>query len=92
MKYPIKCVVHDFSGSRRGQGKRRGSMIMGAMSARTGKSLTIDMAATFGISGDDLAEVECMNQWEFNTYHRLREEGMDHGAAAKGAFLEPEEA
>jgi len=88
LRFPLKFTIHDFSGSRRGQGKRIGGMVKGGMAAMVGKSATMDVGRTFGLVGDDLAEVECMKQWEFNVYRRQREAGDDHNTAATAAFTE----
>lgn len=86
MRYPLKVKRHNLSGNTRGQGKRRGGMIMGAMSARVGVSLEIDSQATFSLTDEQAEEVDVMNQWEFNRYRVAREDGLAHDDAAVQAW------
>ncbi len=85
-RYPLKFIRHDLRRTMRGQGKRRGGMIMGAMAARTGVSLELDVVATFGCTEEDAEEIKLFNQWEFNIYRKQREAGNNHDIAAKTAF------
>ena len=87
MKFPLKFIRHDLRYTMRGQGKRRGGMIMGA-GARTGFSLELDFKATFGLTDEQTKEAKLFNDWEFNTYRRQRENGADHDEAAGVAYEE----
>jgi hypothetical protein len=88
LKFPLKFNIEDFSGSMRGQGKRVNGMVTGSMSARVGKSASVDVGRTFGLVGADEEEVKCLNQWEFNVYRRQREAGDDHATAITTAYTE----
>lgn len=91
LKFPLRHIRHDLSASMRGQGKRRGGMVMGAMSARTGVSLEIDLKATFGLTDSQAEDLEAMNMWEFNRYRHLREGGKCHESAAQESWDDPME-
>lgn len=86
LKFPLKYIRHDLRGSMRGQGKRRGGMIMEAMSAGTGVSLEFDVKATFGLTDEEAEEVKLFSQWEFNAYRKHRQAGDDHDKAAIAAW------
>jgi len=86
MKFDLKYRVHDMRGSRRGQGKRSGGMIVGAMAARVDEIRELDVEATFGLSGDDAAEVRLFNRHMLDTYHKAREAGKSHHDAALAAY------
>ena len=86
LKFPLKHIRHDLSTSMRGQGKRRGGMIVGAMAARTGVSLELDVIATFGCSEPEADEIRGLTSWEFNRYWKLRNNGRDHITAICSAW------
>jgi hypothetical protein len=88
LRFPLKYTAYDFSGSRRGQGKRVNGMVSGGMAAMVGKSATLDVGRTFGLVGHNKTEVECLKQAEFNVYRRQREAGDDHGTAITTAYME----
>ena len=84
MKFPRKGKWHDLSSSMRGQGKRTGGMIRGAMAARTGKSFEIDVQATFGLNDEDAEDVRLLGFFDFGLYYRLRElEDKSHAEAMR---------
>ena len=81
---PLKFKTVDWGPRPRGQGKRNGGMIMGAMSdAPTGKKSYVDYAKTFNLSKDQAEEV---GYWgyshpAFHIYWRARASGLNHDAA-----------
>lgn len=90
-KFPVYAHKEDLSLGR-GQGRRRGKMVMGGM-ATVGLSVTIhDLGAQFGVAGEDLNELKLMSgdsdgpsllKW----YAKARYYGFDHGQSAAYAYM-----
>ena len=78
-KYPLQFKVFDLTSSTRGQGKRSGGMVRGAMSAKISVSTTIDMKKTFKLDNqDDVEELEGLDTFDFSIYRNARKDGNNH--------------
>ena len=75
-------------GSSRGQGRRRGPMVLGAMSdiSIRGVKKYSNLIAKLDLEGEDKLEVEGMPRLELIAYLQARAAGLDHNLSACFAY------